>query len=132
MTVADASAVLDVILRQARAAVIGAHLARLAELHVPEHFHVEAISALRRLRLRGGLSEHAAQQSLRSLARLRVVRYPVLGLSETIWSLRDQLTAYDAAYLALALRLGAELVTSDAALAAAAEQHGVPVALGRS
>lgn len=83
-----------------------------------------AVSALRRLRMHGGLSEHRAQRALRGLARLRAVRYPTLPITDEIWALRERLTSYDAAYLALAARLEAELVTTDGGLAAVAREHG--------
>jgi len=51
---------------------------------VPEHFHVEAISALRRYLLRGELSERRATAALDALAELRTVRYPVLELGDAI------------------------------------------------
>jgi len=123
--VLDASAAVDLVLGQAAAKRLGSVVSQHSEVHVPEHFHVEAISALRRLRLHGGLAEHAAQRALSALARLRAIRYPVLPLTDPIWSLRDQITAYDAAYLTLAARLDAGLLTTDSALASAARRHGL-------
>jgi predicted nucleic acid-binding protein len=124
LIVLDASAAVDLLLAQPPAGPISRVLAEHTEAHVPEHFHVEALSALRRLRLGAGLGEHEAQRALRALARLRAVRYPVLPLTNVVWALRDRLSAYDAAYLALAVRLDADLVTTDGGLAAVARQHG--------
>jgi predicted nucleic acid-binding protein len=49
---------------------------------------------------------------------------PVIELADAVWDLRDELTAYDAAYLALARRLDVGLVTLDKGLAKAAAREG--------
>lgn len=120
MIVADASAVAEVLLARPAASAIREALAPHPELHVPEHFHVEVLSVLRRYSIRGQLGERRAAAALSALAELRAVRYPVMEMAEEVWDLRPRLTAYDAAYLALARRLGVKLVTLDNGLAAAA------------
>jgi predicted nucleic acid-binding protein len=82
--VLDASAITDILLARAPAPALRAALAPHPEVHVPEHFHVEAISALRRYLLRGELSERRATAALDALAELRTVRYPVLELGDAI------------------------------------------------
>jgi predicted nucleic acid-binding protein len=91
---------------------------------VPEHFHIEVVSAVRRRLLHGDVSEVGAARALSSLAALRALSYPVRELIAPIWRLRASLSAYDAAYLALAQRLDVGLVTLDKALAEAAERDG--------
>ena len=118
--VADASAIVDRLSGAARAAAIRTELAAVAELDVPEHFHVEAISALRGLLHRGDLSPQRADRALDLLLALRVIRHPVAPLARDVWQLRERLTAYDAAYLTLSRALGARILTTDGALAAAA------------
>jgi predicted nucleic acid-binding protein len=122
--VADASAVVEVLLAMPRAGSVRAALATHTELHVPEHFNVEALSALRRYTIRGELAEPRAVQTLVALRDLRTIGYPVIELADEIWDLRDTLTAYDAAYLALARRLDVGLVTLDGGLAAVAAKEG--------
>jgi predicted nucleic acid-binding protein len=122
--VADASAVTEVLLRRPPAASVRAILAEHAEVHVPEHFHIEVMSALRRRLLRGELSEVGAARGLASLAELRALSYPGRELIAPIWRLRANLSVYDAAYLALAQRLDVGLVTLDAGLAEAAARDG--------
>ena len=90
--------------RARRAAAIRSELSVVAELDVPEHFHVEAISALRGLLRRGDLSPERADRALDLLLELRVVCHPAAPFARDVWALRDTLTAYDAAYLALAER----------------------------
>ncbi len=124
MIVADASAVAELLLSRPAAAKIRGSLSRHSELHVPEHFHVEVLSVLRRYSLTRELNERRAGEALAALSDLRAVRYPVPVLAAAIWDLRDTLTAYDAAYLALAERLGVKLITLDRGLARAAARHG--------
>lgn len=122
--VADASAIVDVLAGAPRAAQIRDELSAFAELDVPEHFHVEAISAMRGLLRRGDLSPERADRALDLLLSLRVVRHPVASLAREVWALREVLTAYNAAYLALARALDARVVTTDRGLAAAARSDG--------
>ncbi len=124
MIVADASAIVEVLLAMPRAGEVRAALAEHPELHVPEHFHVEALSALRRYAIRGELDQLRAAEALAALRDLRTLTYPVLELTAEIWDLRGALTVYDAAYLALAGRLDVGLVTLDGGLAAVAAQEG--------
>jgi predicted nucleic acid-binding protein len=127
--VADASAIAEVLLARPRAGAVRAALSPHPELHVPEHFHVELLSVLRRYAIRGELGERRAAEALAALADLRALTYPVIELADVVWDLRAELTAYDAAYLALARRLDVGLVTLDKGLATAAarEGHLVPV-----
>jgi predicted nucleic acid-binding protein len=120
--VADASAIVDLLAGAPNAAAITAALAPFPEIDVPEHFHVEAISALRGLLLRRDLAADHAERALQLLAELRVVRHPIEPLMRAVWSMRDTLTAYDAVYLAVAQDIDAQLLTTDNALAAAARR----------
>lgn len=120
MIVADASAIAEVLLARPQAESVRSVLAPHPELHVPEHFHVEVLSVLRRYSIRKELSERRAAVALAALEDLRAVRYPVVEMADVVWDLRAGLTAYDAAYLALARRLDVGLVTLDKGLAAAA------------
>jgi predicted nucleic acid-binding protein len=128
--VVDASAIGETLLVRPSASAIRDVLAGHEEIHAPEHFHVEAISMLRRFALRGELSERRMALALSALRELRVVRYPVIHLLDAVWELRDQLTAYDAAYLALARRLDSRLLTLDGGLAVAARAEGRLVEVG--
>jgi predicted nucleic acid-binding protein len=122
--VLDASVAVEMVLKTEFGLLALDRVEQEPEVHVPEHFHVEAISALRGKALRGELDDLPAARSLALLERMRVVRFPVMDLSDVIWGLRDKLTAYDAAYLALARHIGAELLTIDGGLAVAAKAEG--------
>lgn len=124
MIVLDASAALAATLSGPDAAPVQDRLDDVAEVYVPEHFHAEVLSGIRRLFLYGGLDEVAARRTLRAVSLVRALRYPVLPLYPGIWARRDNLSAYDAAYLALAERLDAAVLTVDRGLAAAARSEG--------
>jgi len=74
---------------------------------------------LRRLVREAAVSAQRADPALQDLLSLRVTRYPHFVFLPCIWRLRHNLSAYDAAYIALAEKLGATLITRDARLAAA-------------
>ena len=84
---------------------------------VPDLARVEVISVLRRQLGTGGLDESLASQAVDDLLALPLVVYSTAPLLRRTWALRDNVTAYDACYVALAEILGCSLVTADARLA---------------
>jgi predicted nucleic acid-binding protein len=116
--VADASAVVDFVARLRRYEAIEKRFLEAEDgVHAPHLVDVEAASALRRLTLQGVLSNELGAEAVKALRELPVVRYPQTPLLDRIWELRESLTAYDAAYVALAEALDAPLVTIDERLA---------------
>lgn len=117
MVVVDASVIV--------AALLGHPVAREVldreEVHVPSHTDLEVLSALRRLVLTGSETAPTAVDALRGWRRLGARRHAVVGSLGRIWRLRENLTSYDAAYVALAERLQCDLVTADRAFANAPE-----------
>jgi predicted nucleic acid-binding protein len=99
-------------------------------LHAPHLIDVEVAQVLRRLELAKVLEEARAKQALEDLGDLRLVRHPHADLLDRVWSLRRNLTAYDALYLALSEALDAPLVTTDQRLATA-PGHEARVILAR-
>jgi predicted nucleic acid-binding protein len=89
--VLDASAAVEILLGSELGARAVDQLEAHAEVHVPEHFHIEAIAALRRYALRGELGERRGAKALFALSEPRAVRYPVISLLDTIWELRERL-----------------------------------------
>lgn len=127
MIVLDASALLEVLLQTPAAGAIEARLAENS-LHVPHLIDVEAAQVIRRLVAAKQLDPVRGQMALADLADTPLRRYPHTPLLSRIWELRDNLTAYDAAYVALAEALDAPLLTRDRRLAAAAG-HGARIEL---
>ena len=124
MIVADASVIVEVLLQTPAAVAIEASLFDAAEsLHAPALLDLEVAQVLRRYVRVGDLSPARAATAVDLLVRFPITRYMHEPLLERIWMLRDQMTAYDAAYVALAEGLGATLLTRDAKLARAARRH---------
>lgn len=112
--VVDASVLVDALLPgpngdAARAALDGA-----GEIAAPEHLRIEVLSVLRRISLR---EEHPALDTARrTLVELEVTLVPLVEIADRIWELRQSLTPYDAAYLAVSEQREATLITADTAL----------------
>lgn len=115
MIVVDASAGL--------AALLNAGPARRAlaseQLHAPHLIDSEVANALRRETTARRLEADAAWSALDTWRRLGMTRYPAHSLLDRIWDLRDNLSAYDATYVALAELLDCSLLTADSRLARA-------------
>lgn len=118
MIVLDASAAVDWLLQTSAGRSIEKRIySRNESLHAPHLLDLEVTQVLRRLALQGVVSVHRADEAVRDLLDLRITRYPHLVLLPRIWQLRHNFSAYDAAYIVLAEKLGAALVTRDARLA---------------
>jgi predicted nucleic acid-binding protein len=125
--VLDASAAVDWLLQTAAAQRIESRIfSRNQSLHAPELLDLEVAQVLRRLVREGTLPTSRAAAAIQDLLDLRITRYPHSLLLPRIWQLRHNLSAYDAAYVVLAEKLGATLLTRDARLASAAG-HTAPI-----
>jgi predicted nucleic acid-binding protein len=119
LIVVDTSAVLAVLTGRPRDEELVQRLANDADLHAPHLIDVEVVRALRRLVSTGDLSPARAAEVRSDFAELLIIRYPHHPLSDRMWELRDTLSAYDAASVALAEVLGVPLITCDLRLARA-------------
>jgi predicted nucleic acid-binding protein len=116
--VLDASAAIELLRRSTIGLAVAARLGDEREdLHVPHLLDVEVSQGLRRLVRVGELTVSRAREAIEDLADLDTVRHSHEVLLQRVWHLRDNLTAYDAVYVALAEALDAPLLTLDARLA---------------
>ncbi len=124
MIVVDASALLEVLLRTPAAPALDKRLfAPRQTLHAPHLLDVEVAQVLRRYTIGGEIDAERGRMALADLAALRLRRYPHDVLLPRVWEFRNNLTAYDGVYVALAEALDAPLITRDRRLAAAAGHH---------
>ena len=124
MIVVDASAMLEALLRTPAAKAVEKWLFDPRRtLNAPHLLDIEVAQVIRRYSAKGEIDHERGRAALTDLADLPLHRYPHDFLLPRIWDLRSNLTAYDAAYVALAEALDAPLLTRDRRLAAAAGHH---------
>jgi predicted nucleic acid-binding protein len=118
--VLDASAAIEWLLQSPAGVMIDRRIfSRTESLHAPHLLDVEVAQVFRRFVRDKLMAEQRAQEALEDLVDLPLRRYPHDFLIPRIWDLRATLTAYDAAYVALAELLDAPLLTCDGKIASA-------------
>jgi predicted nucleic acid-binding protein len=118
MIVLDASAAVDWLLQTPAGQCIENRIySRNETLHTPHLLDLEVTQVLRRLVRQGVVTVRRADEAIRDLLDLRITRYAHFVFLPRIWHLRHNFSAYDAAYIVLAEKLGAALVTRDGQLA---------------
>ncbi len=124
MIVLDASAAFEWLLGTPTGARVDERmLSRAESLHAPHLIDVEIAQVLRRYAALGAVTAARAREAMQDLIDLPLIRYPHDLLLPRIWVLRENFTAYDAAYVALAEALGAPLLTCDRKIASGALHH---------
>jgi predicted nucleic acid-binding protein len=119
--VADASTILEVLLRTEAGGIAERRLLRRGEtIHAPSLIDLEVTQVIRRYARRGDVTSGWARSAIQVLVAFPMERYGHEPLLLRIWELRENLTAYDAAYVALAEALRCPLLTGDTRLANAA------------
>lgn len=125
--VVDASVVVDLIARFRPQPLEELLWAPDAVLAAPELLDIEVLHALRKLDQAGAIPASRRAELPALLLGLRIRKYRHDALLDGIWTLRNNMTAYDAAYVVLSRLLNATLITRDTRLAKA-PGLGVPVA----
>ena len=117
MIVVDASAMTEFLLQTPRGRRVETRLFQDDdELHVPHLLDVEVLQALRRLVRTRELSADRAEEAIADLADFDLRRHPLVDFLGRAWELRDNVTAYDAMYVALAEAIEARLIPCDGSL----------------
>ena len=117
MIVLDASAAIDWLLQTSSGQQLEKRIySRSEALYAPHLLDLEVAQVLRRLVRENLITAQRAEQALEDFVNMRVTRYPHAVLLPRIWRLRNNLSAYDAAYVVLAEKLNAPLITRDARL----------------
>jgi predicted nucleic acid-binding protein len=115
--VVDASAMTEFLLQTPRGRRVETRLFQDDdELHVPHLLDVEVLQALRRLVRTRELSADRAEEAIADLADFDLRRHPLVDFLGRAWEWRDNVTAYDAMYVALAEAIEARLITCDGSL----------------
>lgn len=117
--VCDASALVELLLATRAGEAVDRVLRERTTVDAPALFDVEVCAAARSRVARGMLTPSRADELLSDLADLPVVPWPHGPLLRRAWALRENVSAYDAVYVALAEALEAQLVTADRRLAKA-------------
>jgi predicted nucleic acid-binding protein len=118
LIVLDASVVIELLMGTAEAESLCRRiLDPLETRHAPELLDVEVSQVVRRYWLAGEIDPYRGQEMIVDLADLPIIRHSHSLLLQRIWELRTNLSAYDAAYVAVAEALDAPLLTRDARLA---------------
>lgn len=122
MTVFDSSAVLDFLL-DAEAAPAVRDLLEAGEGAAPDVLAFEVLAVLRRATIRAKLDDERAARAVDDLGSLQLELFASMPLRHRAWSLRENLTAADALFVALAEALDEPLATKDRSLARAVAEH---------
>ena len=117
MIVVDASAMTEFLLQTPLGVRVEARLFRDGdEFHAPHLIDVEIAQALRRLVRTGEVPAERAEEAIADLSNFDLRRHPHVDLLGRTWELRENLTSYDAIYVALAEAIASPLVTCDGPL----------------
>lgn len=120
MIVVDASALLEVLLGRPAASDVESWLSQPGQtIHAPHLIDVEVTQVVRRFAMHGKIDSQRGRTVLADFSLMSIERYPHDPFLFRAWELRNNFSAYDAMYIALAEVLDAPLITCDRKMAAA-------------
>lgn len=122
MIVADASAILEWLIGGVRGQAV-IRVLENEDILAPAHLDVEVAQVTRRLAHGAVITPARGRAMLELLAEAPIRRVPLPPLLPRVWALRQNLTAYDAAYVALAEAISAPLMTFDQKILSAPGHH---------
>lgn len=129
MIVLDASAMVEWLVQSRTGQNVDRIVMAQADVpHAPHLLDVEVAHSIRRQVRLGFLTDHRAQQVLRDLLHAPCMRHEHYPFLRRMWELRNNISPYDAVYIALSEFMGATLLTCDGKLAAA-PGHGAKITL---
>lgn len=111
--VVDATVVVSALIDSGREGAWASEQLARGPLVAPHHMPVEVANVLRRAALQGEIPGSVAALALQDLLDLRFELFPFAPFARRAWALRDNVTPYDAWYVALAESLDAPLATLD-------------------
>ena len=121
MIVVDASALLEVLLLRPAASDVESWLSQANQtIHAPYLIDVEVTQVIRRFALQGKIDNQRGRSVIEDYSLMSIRRYPHTPFLFRAWELRNNFSAYDAIYIALAESLDVPLITCDRRLAGAA------------
>lgn len=127
--VVDASVIVEYLVRlrwlDAARAVFSAMAAGDVEMLAPDLVFLETVSALRKLASTRMIEARAATRAIGVLAQLPIRSMGTQHLLDDVWAWRENLTPYDAAYAALAMRMDLPVLTADGGLATALRRRSI-------
>lgn len=123
MIVVDASVILHVLIDPEKDPEVAGALDAAGVLTAPSYLDLEILNSLRKKVLSKLIAEQRAAEAVADLSILPVERHDTQSLNGRIWELRHNMTAYDAAYVALAEALDCPLLTRDERLKSATKVH---------
>lgn len=131
VVVLDASVLVEIVIQGRHARGADALMTRYAAperltLVTAAHGLIEATNALRKLVFRGDIAAVEGRHAIEELAELDLALDSTALRLRRVWSLRERMSAYDAAYAATAEALGAPLLTVDERLRRAAHDADIP------
>lgn len=118
MIVLDTSAAIELLLKLPKSALVVEQLDKFGwQIAAPELLTIESLQVLRRRVANGLTNLVSAEEALELLNLINISYYEHQMLADRIWELKDNLTAYDATFVALAEALNAVLLTADERMA---------------